>query len=335
MPTSPAQIAANQINAQKSSGPKTDQGKARSRLNAFRHGLAGQGDLVGPGDDLALIDQRTRAFVRELAAPGAVGEVLARRAAILSVRVEKAADREFKAVALAVQAGLDQFDDDRAARLESWVVEAEESAIPDHALFELESCPEGLRYLREAWPVLRTQVTRGDQAAKDRAAHWLGLIRTDSGTSPNLLPEIDAEIARLAALVDSPTLQESARQVRTQRDNAGTIASFDPSPEATLARRYEAAAERGMFRALREIRELRREANPAALPTPSPMPAQTPPAPTLPVARPVSPPPPIPPLGSFRDDVLTLSVGQSEPFLSPPTSPRRRPDVRKLQANRR
>jgi hypothetical protein len=29
---------------------------------------------------------------------------------------------------------------------------------------------------------------------------------------------------------------------------------FDPSPEATLARKYEAAAERGLFRALKELR---------------------------------------------------------------------------------
>jgi hypothetical protein len=40
---------------------------------------------------------------------------------------------------------------------------------------------------------------------------------------------------------------------------AGHRAMFDPSKEACLARKYEAAAERGYFRAMKEVRELRRE----------------------------------------------------------------------------
>src|SRR6202050_555649 len=39
---SPAQLTANITNAQKSSGPKTETGKHRTRLNAYRHGLTGQ-----------------------------------------------------------------------------------------------------------------------------------------------------------------------------------------------------------------------------------------------------------------------------------------------------
>src|SRR6202050_748902 len=39
---SPAQLTANVANAQKSSGPKTEKGKHRTRLNAYRHGLTGQ-----------------------------------------------------------------------------------------------------------------------------------------------------------------------------------------------------------------------------------------------------------------------------------------------------
>jgi len=37
-----AQLTANVSNAQKSSGPKTEKGKHRTRLNAYRHGLTGQ-----------------------------------------------------------------------------------------------------------------------------------------------------------------------------------------------------------------------------------------------------------------------------------------------------
>ena len=39
---SPAQLAANIANSQKSTGPTTEPGKQRTRLNAYRHGITGQ-----------------------------------------------------------------------------------------------------------------------------------------------------------------------------------------------------------------------------------------------------------------------------------------------------
>jgi hypothetical protein len=45
-----AQVAANQANAQFSTGPVTEEGKAASARNNFRHGLA-SGQLIVPGED--------------------------------------------------------------------------------------------------------------------------------------------------------------------------------------------------------------------------------------------------------------------------------------------
>ena len=45
------QIAANRENAQKSTGPRTEEGKRRSALNATRHGFSGQ-VIVMPADQL-------------------------------------------------------------------------------------------------------------------------------------------------------------------------------------------------------------------------------------------------------------------------------------------
>jgi len=50
---SEAQLAANLANALKSTGPKTDAGKKRSRVNAFRHGLTGQVVVMTPDDIVA------------------------------------------------------------------------------------------------------------------------------------------------------------------------------------------------------------------------------------------------------------------------------------------
>src|SRR2546429_9839212 len=48
-----AQIAANRANAQLSSGPKTETGRAKSSLNAVKTGLTGRTVLL-PEDDAAL-----------------------------------------------------------------------------------------------------------------------------------------------------------------------------------------------------------------------------------------------------------------------------------------
>ena len=52
----PAQIAANLANSQKSTGPKSADGKARSSRNSFKHGLYSK-HLVLPNEDPAELDQ--------------------------------------------------------------------------------------------------------------------------------------------------------------------------------------------------------------------------------------------------------------------------------------
>ena len=47
----PNQIAANKQNAQKSSGPKTPEGKATSSLNRLSHGFASNTARLVPGED--------------------------------------------------------------------------------------------------------------------------------------------------------------------------------------------------------------------------------------------------------------------------------------------
>ena len=63
MPT-PAQISANQANAQHSTGPKTEAGKAACALNNFRHGLAGLFSVL-PSEDAAQYQALTEALRQE------------------------------------------------------------------------------------------------------------------------------------------------------------------------------------------------------------------------------------------------------------------------------
>ena len=57
----PAQIAANRLNAQKSTGPRSDEGKAVSRFNALKHAATAR-SLIIPGEDEAALDELSAAY---------------------------------------------------------------------------------------------------------------------------------------------------------------------------------------------------------------------------------------------------------------------------------
>ena len=51
-------LAANRLNAQKSTGPKTDEGKAKSARNATTHGLFCR-DVVIKGEEIFVTEPKT------------------------------------------------------------------------------------------------------------------------------------------------------------------------------------------------------------------------------------------------------------------------------------
>jgi hypothetical protein len=84
-----AQIAANRLNAQKSTGPRTDEGKARVAQNAVKHGLLAQ-EAVIRGEDPADFEAHRQAILAELAPVGAIESMLAERVVGLLWRLRRA-----------------------------------------------------------------------------------------------------------------------------------------------------------------------------------------------------------------------------------------------------
>ncbi len=73
---SPSKLLANYLNAQQSTGPKTEADKAKSRMNALRHGLTGQFYVMNEADRIAYTAFE-KDYLEDLAPVGAVERQLA------------------------------------------------------------------------------------------------------------------------------------------------------------------------------------------------------------------------------------------------------------------
>ena len=83
------QIAANRLNAQKSTDPSTNQGKRRSRRNALRHGLTAE-SVVSALEDEAAYRKFERIILHDYAPDSAVERGLVVRLASLLWRLRRA-----------------------------------------------------------------------------------------------------------------------------------------------------------------------------------------------------------------------------------------------------
>src|SRR5579864_290660 len=77
-------------------GPRTSEGKARSRCNALKHGLSGMGSVLPP-DDHELFQERMLEWTAEEMPKGPIETYLLSAAALASVRMDRCARNEFSA----------------------------------------------------------------------------------------------------------------------------------------------------------------------------------------------------------------------------------------------
>jgi len=292
MTCSPARLAANRRNALKSTGPRTAAGKERSRANAVKHGLTGEGVAI-PTEDVAIIAGRFEALRDELAPRTVLGGILVKRVAMLSVRLDRSASQETSALAERVEHAGEAFDEARMAEVQRLVVLLDDD--PAGAVRQLRRMPEGVDRLIAGWSALRDDLgldaPRGWYDAQRQLAEKLAgrhpggvgesrieaLHNATGGDFRSLRPGEAAglgdgarrewALARLAEIVEGHLADLRAhratldpRSIARDRAGAADRALLDPSKEGVLARKYEAAAERAMYRALKELREVEAEA---------------------------------------------------------------------------
>ncbi|WP_435017356.1 hypothetical protein TA3x_004962 [Tundrisphaera sp. TA3] len=321
MTGSPARLAADPPHPKRGAGP----GPAADPLGS------NDGSCQHANSEADALAARLAA---EMKPSGEMGRILIRRVATLSARLDRCGRHEAAMTARRVRDA--QKDRDEARRAEVNVLAALLDTDPDRAVARMKEIPEGIDGLIEAWHVLRGRLDRPGKLAwnhhdDERLESLLGrhpgiypptpftpILRAIQGDFSGLTADQRAGVDRkkrkrwaleqLAALIDAEV--EALRELRVQVDGeneaidraeAADRALFDPSEEGQMARRYEAAAERGLFRALREFHAVEERAESVAATAPDtespprPAPAEPRPrphaaAPAVPAPVPVAPP---------------------------------------------
>ena len=284
MPCTPARLAANRRNAQLSTGPKTEEGKARARANAVKHGLTGAG-IALPGEDAEAVAALFDAVRDELAPGSVVGAFLAQQVALAMVRCGRAARGEAALVAGQARRAAAERVEAREAHADALyaALRTDPPAIRRRLMTThegIERLLNGLLDLREglvgpviAWDWYRSEVlatllgrakrdfdgTRADGLARAVlgdcgriAAAEVEHLDTPAARADwacdRLIELIDAEFDELAAHRDGLDAEADADPACVP-----ARALADPDRAAVLARRYEAQARRDFSAALRDL----------------------------------------------------------------------------------
>ncbi len=179
---SPAQIAANQLNSRKSTGPTTPEGRARSAMNALKHGNRSQ-KLAMLREESCAFEDRLRKWMAIGDAQNDVEEYLVYRNVCLSFELDRTERARLERCASLIEnsdeeeltaaraAGRQLFFDPAGPTplygiqplyapktMTSWNGEAVDPNDPASLVKILESNAAGCRWLRNEWQALRAQL---------------------------------------------------------------------------------------------------------------------------------------------------------------------------------
>ena len=271
----------NRQNAQKSTGPKTEEGKAASRRNALKHGLAAA--TLEPPD--GSYQGRLAYWVDDLRPSNVLEHAMVERACRATwkldrcARYEEAAEAERRVQSPSRGPREPVSRTEEARQLGALLMLAIDKPLPIEVFGpppppgtnpfddpagvyrELCSFPEGVSWLLNEWKHMKPGLVGADgevplgpahflETCRARAVRLLGL-QPDATLSQPMREVADAECVRLDALYDELIGGPIARR---QAD----LALLASTPESQHLIRYEAAAERELHRAVDTFLKLRK-----------------------------------------------------------------------------
>jgi hypothetical protein len=257
-----------------------------SRFNATTHVLRALSILL-PGEDAERTKKRYVNLHDQLRPSHDLSEILVDRIAFMSIRLERCERFDSAHYSERVNHAKEGHDERRLRELGDLTdrVHRETSAAR-----KIQAMPEGIDWLLDEWRILRDDLTRPEgflwntkhlERTRDlrgvnaltfrQSREWIltemvgqyfgneSMIDTPPGLDEpakvewarlELLKIFDAEIARLEGLKGTFNFEALEEERAQSRDRA----LFDASKELILARKYEAATERSLYKAIREFR---------------------------------------------------------------------------------
>ena len=273
-PPSDARLEANRANAQKSTGPTSDDGKRRSRMNALKHGLSGAGVAMPETMRLA-VQERTAGWASSFKPLNPWELWLLEITAITTLRLEVCEQSRLMSVVLKAQ---------RADHAEIWEVDRENEVAETLAKFaqdpvqqvaKLRQTVQGVRWLLARWEDLRAVLdSRGtwEMATRGLAFRMQGrpiellasdpLLSLGKGNLQEFRGLVNREIAKLTKLLERGLVDQN----EIERLSAASGATFDHTKEANQIRRYESQNERLMKWAVSQFKKGRHDFDPSIKP---------------------------------------------------------------------
>ncbi len=285
------QIEANRRNAQNSSGPKTANGKAVSKMNALKHGILSKQVLVQgingkeSSRELMALQQR---FWDDLQPVGPVEEMLVDQIVTAHWRLRRALTAEAGEIALGVDGG--QWKREKHNPL-THLLAMPPNPFSESLVVQLEHSAWGCRYLIHCLSGVRQAVERDGELTETELADFNRSLRDQGYDLSNQLQKFRSwlvsnpekmEPAPLRARHKEEVLKYLDRKIRDlehlldqreQRENAEAdakqAAATLPSVE-TLEKiqRYETKLERQQYRAMAQLERLQRMRRGEAVPAP-------------------------------------------------------------------
>ena len=279
------QIEANRRNAGRSTGPTSEAGKARSRANATKHGMAGASAVVEPGLSAAFQERRARWAAEQQPVGEAAGWALD-RAVAASLRIEACERSMEELTAASRERARLAWDQDRA--VEAATTFGRLARDPVLASRQLQTSLAGVERLLEAWLGLAATLVDGEDWSESEASRALDLLGVDAdlrsgrtlvdgpaGSDPVAYRRelVREEVDRLEALAEEAMAPLDAMERRLAMEGDAALWS----KPARLVLRYE----RDAWRRFREsMQEVQAPAPPPAIAAPIPAVEDRPEAPS-------------------------------------------------------
>jgi hypothetical protein len=219
------QRLANQRNAEKSTGPKTAEGKSRSRRNAVKHGLSGDEGLLPP-KDARLFRERLGSWAAEEQPEGGVEEYVLGCAVLAAVRIDRCARLDFADAARRRRATIDNWQKRHRRRVKSAAKQFDDD--PGLAIERLKNSTRGCDWLLDEWDALGEALESQGGWNRDQSAQALRLLAGH--------PADEADEKGLALILNALATEEEVDLDEVDKFFEVDTSHLDPEERRTAAR---------------------------------------------------------------------------------------------------